>query len=247
MGFRILRNTKRDLPVPDPPARVDVHEGLSYGLFLPDGPPRGGVVILHGAGSAKESHYDYARAVRAYGLAAISFDQRGHGASGGALDGRALTDVATMAALLRSETGDAGLPVGLRGSSMGGFMAIAAARASGAQAVVAICPASGEMMLRGLRSGRFDFEADGPALSALLEITDLEQVVAEMDCPLLVLHARGDEQVPYEYSQELAAAARPDRARLIIVPGGHHRSIQHDSELQGESLRFLLGAFAPAD
>jgi hypothetical protein len=31
------------------------------------------------------------------------------------------------------------------------------------------------------------------------------------------------------------------------MPGGHHRSIQHDGELQGESLRFVRRAFgAPA-
>ena len=27
--------------------------------------------------------------------------------------------------------------------------------------------------------------------------------------------------------------------RLLLVPGGHHRSIQHDLELQAESLRFI--------
>ena len=32
--------------------------------------------------------------------------------------------------------------------------------------------------------------------------------------------------------------------RLILMPGGHHRSIQHDAELQGESLRFVRAAFA---
>jgi len=32
--------------------------------------------------------------------------------------------------------------------------------------------------------------------------------------------------------------------RLILVPGGHHRSIQHDAELQAESLRFVRRAFA---
>jgi hypothetical protein len=33
----------------------------------------------------------------------------------------------------------------------------------------------------------------------------------------------------------------PD-SRLIVVPAGHHRSIQHDSELQAVSLRFLQRA-----
>jgi len=55
--------------------------------------------------------------------------------------------------------------------------------------------------------------------------------------PLLLLHAEGDEQVPVEHSRELARVA--PRARLLAIPGGHHRSIQHDGELQGESLRWL--------
>ena len=27
--------------------------------------------------------------------------------------------------------------------------------------------------------------------------------------------------------------------KLVIVAGGHHRSVQHDPELQGESLRWI--------
>ena len=119
-----------------------MRDGLAYELVLPEGEPRGGVVILHGAGSCKENHRDFARACAGAGLAALVFDQRGHGASEGALDGRALDDVATMAALL-----PAGVPVFLRGSSMGGFVALAAARRTGAAGVVAICPAGGEMLL----------------------------------------------------------------------------------------------------
>jgi len=31
--------------------------------------------------------------------------------------------------------------------------------------------------------------------------------------------------------------------KLVVLPGGHHRSIQHDAELQGEALRFIERAF----
>jgi hypothetical protein len=55
------------------------------------------------------------------------------------------------------------------------------------------------------------------------------------------MHAEGDEQVPYTISQELHAAAKEPR-RLLLLPGGHHRSLQHDGELQGESLRFIVRA-----
>ncbi len=126
------------------PAPTGVCEGLAYKLWLPAGgpAPRAGVVVLHGAGSCKENHHDYARAAIATGLATIAFDQRGHGASIGPMDDRAIEDIATIAARLRSALGDERAPVALRGSSMGGCLAIAAAQACRARAVVAICPAS---------------------------------------------------------------------------------------------------------
>ena len=62
--------------------------------------------------------------------------------------------------------------------------------------------------------------------------------------PVLLLHAEGDEQVPVEHSRELAAALHAPGSRLIVVPGGHHRSIQHDGELQAVSLRFIERALA---
>ena len=56
---------------------------------------------------------------------------------------------------------------------------------------------------------------------------------------MLLLHAEGDEQVPVEHSRELARYFTAPGSRLIAVPGGHHRSIQHDPELQAVSLRFI--------
>jgi alpha-beta hydrolase superfamily lysophospholipase len=197
------------------------------------------VVILHGAGSCKENHHDYARVVLAAGFAAVTFDQRGHGESEGPMDGRAIDDVAQMATLLRAATGDPGLAVALRGSSMGGYFAIVAAPACGARAVVAICPAPAEGLVRGLRAQRFSFAADVSALEELLTTHDLFAAVRSLKVPLLVLHAEGDEQVPVEHSRELIAAAHVRASRLVALPGGHHRSVQHDDALQAVSLRFV--------
>ena len=58
---------------------------------------------------------------------------------------------------------------------------------------------------------------------------------------LLLMHARGDEQVPYTASEELYAAAGEPR-RLLLLPGGHHRSLQHDLELQAASRSFIRRA-----
>jgi alpha-beta hydrolase superfamily lysophospholipase len=226
-------------PTPDPPELGEL-DGLAYALFLPEGEPRAGVVILHGAGSAKESHFDFARGCRADGMAALAYDARGHGHSKGPFGPGALDDVATMVGLLRERVDR----VAVRGSSMGGFQAIhAAARDSSLCAVVAICPAPEESLLRGLRSDEFEFECDVPATEIWLESLDLFEAAAALgpETGLLLLHAKGDEQVPWTVSESLHAAAH-DPKRLLLLPGGHHRSIQHDLELQAVSRRFILDA-----
>jgi len=228
------------------PRGLGTHEGLAYSLWVPDDgpPPAGGVVILHGAGSCKENHHDFARACVATGLAAIAFDARGHGASPGPMDDRVLDDVAAIVALLRSQTRD-DLPVVLRGSSMGGYLAILAAPPAQADGVVAICPADAEGLRHGLDRGGLGFDADSDALSRFLAAHPLYPAVERLDVPLLLLHAEGDEQVPVEHSRELARLARAPGSRLITVPGGHHRSVQHDPELRAVSLRWIAQRLAP--
>ena len=226
-------------PATAPPDQLGVHEGLAYALFLPAAAAIGGLVILHGAGSCKERHFDFARACRAAGMAAVVFDQRGHGESEGAMDGRAAADVVTMAGLLPP-----GLPLGLRGSSMGGYLALVVARQLGAAAVVAICPASAEQLARGLADGRFEFHAETGPLRAFLAEHPLEAVMPDLGAQLLLLHAEGDASVPIAHSRRLAQLADPVRSRLVEVPGGDHGSIQHDLELQALAVRFLASAFS---
>jgi pimeloyl-ACP methyl ester carboxylesterase len=223
------------LVAPDPP-KLGKLDGLAYALFEPAEAAAAGVVVLHGAGSVKESHYDFARELRAGGLAVALFDQRGHGESDGALGETAIDDVAAIRTLLPDG------PVGLRGSSMGGWLALAAASRVRANAVVAICPATTDGLLRGLRQGQFEFRADREALQRVFAAHDVEVAARELGERLLLLHAEGDESVPVEVSRALHAVA--PGSRLVTVPGGHHRSVQHDPELQAFSVRFLVRALS---
>jgi uncharacterized protein len=229
--------------VPPAPPELGSHDGLSYALFLPDGTPQVGVVILHGAGSSKESHFDFARGCRDEDMAALVYDARGHGRSDGAFGPGTIGDVLAMAALLRERAP----AIALRGSSMGGFQAIHAAAGADPAfcAVVAICPAPEDILLRGLRSGELlRFECDVPATETWLESSDIYEAAQRLgpETALLLLHARGDEQIPYTVSEELHARARQPK-RLLLFPGGHHRSLQHDLELQAVS-RGYIGAAA---
>jgi fermentation-respiration switch protein FrsA (DUF1100 family) len=234
-----------ELPTPRTATRRDSHDGLSYELWLPESePPWPGVVVLHGAGSRKENHADFARAASGSGMTAIVYDQRGHGETGGRMSPEAIHDVGRMARILGSETGVDPTRMAVRGSSMGGYMAIqAAATSDSITGVIAFCPAGEQHLLWGLRHDELEMEVDRDAFEPWLEEHDLREAVELMGSkPLIMIHAQGDEQIPYTWSQELhERAAEPKR--LVIVPGGHHRSAQHDPELQSVALRWLLRAW----
>jgi pimeloyl-ACP methyl ester carboxylesterase len=229
MAFGRSRTIKID------PPQLGITRGLAWARFVPKGDPIGSLIVIHGADSRKESHFDYARLARAAGWCALCFDVRGHGESEGELNAAVLDDLRTMAGELPRD-----VPLALRGSSMGGYLSIVAAQPLEAAAVVAICPAPADQLVRSLRARRFGFRVNAGALEAFLSEHDDLQAVGSYAGGLLLLHAEGDEVVPYQHSVALDAAADlADPKRLLLLPGGHHRSIQHDPELQAESLRFL--------
>ncbi len=203
------------------------------------------MVILHGAGSRKENHGDFARMCAAGGWAAISYDQRGHGESADEMGPAALGDVAKMARFLASHDRVDPARICVRGSSMGGFWAIHAAATSKTIAgAITICPAGEPHLRRMLARKKLDFRVSEPsrdALAAWLGEHDLREAAELMGPkPLIILHAKGDERIPSDFSEELHAR-KPEPKKLILLPGGHHRSIQHDQEMQSVALNWLAG------
>jgi alpha-beta hydrolase superfamily lysophospholipase len=237
---------------PQPPNESGRLDGIAYNLWLPSGKgPCPAVIVFHGAGSQKENHADYARAAVANGFAALTFDNRGHGETEGALGPGVIADLQRLARFVADHPEVDGRRVAVRGSSMGGLLAIHVGAASDAvAAVVAICPASERMLLQAVRPvaagkppppGSYleSMRVDPPALVAWLEEHEVGDAVERMAAkPLLLIHAKGDDQVPYQHSEELYERASEPK-RLLLLEGGDHRSAQHDAELQGESLRWL--------
>jgi dienelactone hydrolase len=219
----------RNRPAAQPPSATGREHGLAWAMWEPDGEPLGGIAILHGAGSRKENHFPIAREFSAAGVAAICFDQRGHGESDGPMDGRLVDDAVAIASLLPNG------PVALRGSSMGGWVALAAADGCGASALMVICPTTAEQLSQGIRSGRLDFDVDPQAVTALLERGDPPAPGA----PTLLMHAAGDEIVQVERSRRHAPELGHSRSRYLETPGGHHRSLQHDPEMVALGVRFI--------
>ncbi|HEX3293153.1 MAG TPA: alpha/beta hydrolase [Solirubrobacterales bacterium] len=224
------------------PDREGREAGLAYALWRPDDPPPWpGVVIVHGAGSCKENHADFARLATAGGWAALAFDLPGHGDSRPPMSGTAVGDVISMARFLGSQEGVDADRIAVRGSSLGGFLAITAAAASAEIAgVIAICPASQDHLASGLRRGDLEMRIGDPiALEAWLMAQDVGDAAERITPrPLILMHAEGDTQIPSDHSEALYERSGEPR-KLVIAPGGAHQTVQHDPELQVTALRWL--------
>lgn len=84
------------MPPPTVIALSAPHGPALAGLCWAAEPGTPGVLVIPGFGSRKENHVDFASAAAARGMGALALDPRGHGASGGELDGGVMDDAAVI-------------------------------------------------------------------------------------------------------------------------------------------------------
>jgi hypothetical protein len=240
--------------------------GLAATLYLPGpaaGRPAPGLVVAHGAGSRAARHAQFCLEACCRGFAVLAPDLRGHGDSQGRGDGLFELDVLAAAQFLRGRPEVDPRRICYRGSSMGGFYGLKAAPEAGFAAMVLICPASEEQLQALLRSidgepgDQGDTEAPGsaatggstrwdtPRLRAYFERQDSRGLAAKVLCPVLLVHARPDERVPFAHSLVLAQCLRSETT-LLALATGNHSSAQHDPAIHAYSLDWLLGKVAGA-
>jgi pimeloyl-ACP methyl ester carboxylesterase len=236
-------------PAPQPLRFASDDVPLAGLLYLPAGAPRGALLVCHGAGSRKENHAPMGEQAAAAGLAALTFDFRGHGESGGVMDADGRRDVIAAGETLLRESRAPWLAG--RGSSMGGFLLLLAAHERPAlfRSLVLLCPADPGSLLEGLdrldaglepssadvqSEGRFD-----PAsLRPFLETVDV--LGAARGLPrVLVAHARDDDAVPFAHSERLAAVLAPP-SRFIPVESGGHRAPARSPEVAEATIDWVM-------
>jgi uncharacterized protein len=223
------------IPAPRPLVIASGGVDIAGRLFLPAGRPEGALLVCHGAGSRKENHELMGEQAAGAGLAALTFDFRGHGRSGGVMGPGGWRDCLAAGERLLAESGAPWLAA--RGASMGGCMLLLAARARPGffRSLVLLCPADGASLLAGLdyfgdgsgaagaapQDGEYGGRFDGPALRPFLRELDL--VAAATGMPrVLLAHARDDDSVPFAHSERLAAVLAPPTEFIALAEGGHH-------------------------
>ena len=172
----------------------------------------------HGAGSRRGRHDGFCREACAQGFVVLALDFRGHGDSGGRGDGPLEQDIFAAVDLLRSHPRVDPERVCYRGSSMGGFYGLKAAAQARFAALALLCPASEGVILDALddkqggvspRAAARSSPEDAPprwdtaALRSYFQRQDSVRLASQVECPVLLVHARGDDVVPLGHSLRL--------------------------------------------
>jgi len=120
---------------------------------------------------------------------------------------------------------------------------------------VLLCPASEDVILNALPDGD-DTETEDTAdvhseaatgamtrwdlslLRAYFARQDSRALAALVTCPVLLVHARGDEVVPLAHSLALAEALQTETV-LLALSGGTHTTAQHDPAVHRYTIAWL--------
>lgn len=175
------------------------------------------------------------------GQAFVRFDYSGHGRSGGRFeDGTLSRWLADTLAVLETAPG----PLVLVGSSMGGWLALLAARRlARVRGLLLIAPAADfterlmwpalspaeqrRLMAEGRLEQASQYSADPNVLTrALIEDGRKHRLMDSpiaFDGPVRILQGADDPDVPAAHVEALAALIRAPDLKLDIIPGGDHR------------------------
>ena len=228
---------------------------LVASLYLPVGGEEWwpGLVVCPGFGSTRERHADFGERAAAAGFATLIVDLRGHGESDGQVDANLFNDVAAAFHYLQSRPEINPMNVGIRGSSMGGWLAIhTAAHLKEIAPVVAYCPTNEAqltilmeevaMVQRGHTSPLVRGTPPRVNVNSTLQLLyrlDVAKAARRVSPRhLLLVHCEGDEVVPPHISQRIYDEAREPKA-LWLLPGGDHDFAQHDPQTDARVLEWL--------
>jgi fermentation-respiration switch protein FrsA (DUF1100 family) len=213
-----------------PPAGTPADHGLAYDelrLVAADGvaihawrvrnptPARAVVIVCHGNAGNVESRIPLARAFLAMECDVVLFDYRGYGASSGAPTEEGTYLDAEAAWTWARSAGFAPERIVAYGESLGGAVAIELARRHPVAAVVV------EDTFTSLRDMGARFYPWLPVGLVLRIRYDSIAKIGALGVPVMVVHSRGDDLVPFELGQRLFAAAQGPK-RFLETEGGHN-------------------------
>jgi hypothetical protein len=214
---RELAASPRDIGLPYEEVRLVTADGVAlHGWYIPAERARGTLLFFHGNAGNISHRLDSLRIFHQLGLSILIFDYRGYGQSEGT-PSEAGTHQDALAAWdhLVDTRGESPERIVLFGRSLGGALA----------AWLATQVQPGALILESAFISVPEMAADLywwlPArwLARLQYAT--RDYLAEVRCPVQVIHSPDDEIIPYRHGRSLYAAARPPRT-FLQLRGDHN-------------------------
>ena len=226
---------------------------LSARLDLPpDGEARACVILAHCFTCAKNLNavVNIARALNGEGLAVLRFDFTGLGESEGEFaETNFSTVVGDLVAAAEFMAARGTPPLLLVGHSLGGAAAlVAAGRIPSLRGVATLCAPSDPWLVTGLfDESRERIEAQGEATVRIggrpftvrrqlledLRGAQVEEALAALELPLLVLHASEDRVVAMDHAMRIFQGARGSRGFVSLDGADHLLSDREDARYAG--------------
>jgi fermentation-respiration switch protein FrsA (DUF1100 family) len=220
-------------------ARIRTADGETLDAWFvpasPALPARGTVLFFHGNAGNISHRLDSIRVFHSMGLSVLIPDYRGYGRSTGKPSEAGLYEDARAAwRWLTDERGTPPERIVVFGRSMGGAVAAwLAARVQPAGLIV-------ESTFRSAPRVAAELYPFLPVRALARLSFDAEAELARVGCPVLVVHSREDEIIPYAHGEALRAAA-PDGRGLVTLSGGHNDAFLVSREVYVRALDDFLG------
>lgn len=216
---REVQATPAELGLPYQEERLSTSDGETLqAWFIPGDQDQPVILLCHGNGSniSSPSHLKFLELIHSLGFSAIIFDYRGFGQSSGSVDeeGTYLDGEAVWQHLVQSR-GYTGQDIVIWGKSLGG--GIASYLASQHQNCRALVLESTFTSVPDLARRMFPFLPVGWIIKHNYPV---KKHVSKVDSPVLVMHSRQDETIPYRLGRQVFEAAGEPK-RFITLHGGH--------------------------
>ena len=235
MPFRAVDVTPDDVGLPYKPVRFEAEDGVKLlGWFVPAKDARATVLFCHGNAGNISHRLDSLRLFHALRLNTFIFDYRGYGESEGhpSEDGTYRDAAAAWHYLLDQEK----IPpdkIVVFGRSLGGAVAAWLASQYTPKALI-------------LESSFTSVPDMGAKLYPFLPIRLLARIryptlqrLAQVHCPVLVVHSPEDDIVPFSHGQQLFEAANEPK-ELLKIQGTHNEGFFSSGELYSHGLDLFI-------
>ncbi len=245
-GSLVYRPSRQFLATPDQAEMeyedvyLQTSDGVTLnGWFVPAESPKGTVLMLHGNGGNISHRIDTIAIFRNLGYNTMIIDYRGYGRSQGSISeqGTYRDAEAAWKYLIRKRKIDPNQIV-LFGRSLGGAVA----------AWLAVEKHSAGLILE---SSFTSVPNRGAELYRFLPVRLLARInydtlgrIDKLRCPLLVIHSRDDEIIPFHHGEQLFAAAKEPK-RFQEISGGHNDGFMTSENVYTDAIAEFLDSVKP--